>query len=120
MIDIGTFKKIVKNNAALSYKIINILCGSIMQANSRFFSITNKQSFGRLADLILCLSVRIYKSDSFELLLSRKELAELSGLSTESVIRILKKFKEDRLIIIDGKRISIVNRDNLQEISNYG
>ena len=120
LIDVKTFKQIIQQNANFSYKIINILCGDIIQTNGRFFSLTNKQSYGRLADLLICLAIRIYKSDSFELLLSRKELAELSGLSTESVIRIIKKFKDDNLITVDGKRITIINEEKLQNISNYG
>ncbi len=120
LIDVNIFKQIIQQNAKFSIKIINILCGNIIQTNGRFFSITNKQSFGRLADLIICLSLRIYKSDTFELLLSRKELAELSGLSTESVIRIIKKFKDDKLISVEGKKITIINKDKLQDISNYG
>lgn len=120
LIDIEVFRQILQKNTAFSYKIINVLCGEIIQTNGRFFSLTNKQSFGRLADLILCLSVRIYKSDSFELLLSRKELAELSGLSTESVIRIIKKFKDDGLIKITGKLINILDQEKLQDISDYG
>lgn len=120
LIEIDAFKKIIQNNAQFSYKIINILCSNIIQTNGRFFSLTNKQSYGRLADLMLCLAARIYKSESFDLLLSRKELAELSGLSTESVIRILKKFKDDKLIEIDGKSINIIDPNKLQEISDYG
>ncbi len=42
-----------------------------------------------MADILLCLSDRIFKNSEFDLPLSRKELAELSGMSSETVIRML-------------------------------
>ena len=73
-----------------------------------------------MADILLCLACRIYKNTEFELLLSRKELADLTGMSTESVIRIIKKFKEDKLIAVEGKKYRIINQDKLQQISDHG
>ena len=46
----------------------------------------HKQSFGRLADILLCLSDRVFRNEEFDLPLSRKDLSELSGLSVETVI----------------------------------
>ncbi len=57
---------------------------------------------------------------NFELNITRKELAELSGMSTESVIRMLKRFKDDGIIAMDEKNISIIDYDKLYQISQYG
>jgi len=81
---------------------------------------SRKQSYGRLADILFCLSARIYKTDSFDLLLSRKEIAELSGLSREKVIRVFKEFKESNLIEINGKTLKILDAEGLQKISDHG
>ena len=53
-------------------------------------------------------------------MISRKELAELTGMSTESVIRMLKKFKDDGIIKLEGKSVNIANYDLLRKISEYG
>ncbi|NJO87844.1 MAG: winged helix-turn-helix domain-containing protein [Chloroflexia bacterium] len=37
------------------------------------------------------IDINIFRQKSFELLLSRKDFAELSGMTTETVIRMLKK-----------------------------
>jgi CRP/FNR family transcriptional regulator len=66
------------------------------------------------------LSDRIFKSPEFELNLSRKDLAELSGLSPETAVRMLKKFKEEGLIKIDGKLFSILDYPRLKKISETG
>lgn len=120
LVNIDTFKWLVKQNAEFAYELIKILSAGMAQINGRFFCLTNKQSYGKLADIILCLTDRIYKARSFELLLSRKELAELSGLSTENVIRILKHFKDEGLITLENKVLTVTNYDKLQEISARG
>jgi len=41
-------------------------------------------------------------------------------MTQESVIRILKKFKEENLISTSGKTIEIIDYDKLQQISIKG
>lgn len=120
LIDINIFRKILNQNVKFANSIINILCENSIQTFGRFFCLTHKQLYGRMADIILCLSERIFKKRDFELNLSRKELGELTGMSTESVIRMLKKFKDDGLIKMTGKKLYIVNYDLLRKISEYG
>ena len=91
-IDLNVFKTLLRSNALFAKEVIEIFSANSIQIYSRFFCLTHKQSFGRLADIILCLSDRVFKSEEFDLPLSRRDLAELSGLSAETVIRMLKKF----------------------------
>lgn len=120
LIDINLFKQFIEENGKFASEIINILSENTNQINSRFFGMTHRQSFGKLADLLLCLAGRIFKTSVFELNLTRKELAELAGMSTESVIRILKKFQEDNLITISGKTFTISDPEGLQRICDHG
>lgn len=120
LIDINVFIKIVKQNPEFSFELLNLLASNNIQIYGRFFCLTNKQSYGKLADIILCLSNRVYKSKKFEILLSRKDLAELSDMSTENVIRLLKKFKDDGLIEIEGKSFTIKDYESLIKISELG
>lgn len=120
IIDIHIFRQLLMKNPDFSYRIINILNESSMQIYGRFFSMTQKQLHGRLADQLLCLSTWIFKSKSFELPLSRADLGELSGMSTESVIRMMKEFKDDGLIGMHCKNIELLDVDRLQRISELG
>ena len=86
----------------------------------RFFSLTQKQLHGRMADILLCLANRIYGSYEFSLAFSRKDLADLTAMSNESAIRILKDFKDDGIIETDGKGIKIVKLDMLKKVSRFG
>jgi len=119
-IDINCFRTLLKQNSAFAKEIIDILGANSAQINGRFFCLTHKQSYGRLADILLCLSERIFLKSEFDLPLSRKDIAELSGLSPETVIRLLKKFTDDGLIHIDGKKFRLIDNPRLKRISEKG
>ncbi len=120
MIDIQIFRQLLQQNPEFSYRIINLLNEKTSQIYGRFFSLTQKQLHGRLADILLCLSNRIFKSKSFELPLSRADLGDLTGMSTESVIRMMKEFKEDGLIDMHCKSIELLDVSRLERISEFG
>ncbi len=86
----------------------------------RFISLTQKQLHCRIADVILHLANDVHGGASFQLLLTRKDLGEFSGMSTESAIRILREFHNDRIINIEGKSIEILSTDVLKKLSNLG
>lgn len=120
MIDIQIFRQLLKQNSEFAYRIINLLNEKTSQIYGRFFSLTQKQLHGRLADILLCLSNRIFKSKSFELPLSRADLGDLTGMSTESVIRMMKEFKNDGLIDMHCKSIELLDVVRLERISEFG
>jgi CRP/FNR family transcriptional regulator len=119
-IEINIFRQLLKKNINFAKEVIDIMSANSVQVNGRFFCLTHKQSYGRLADIILCLSDRIFKTSEFELPLSRKDLADLSGMSPETVIRMLKNFKEEGLIEMNGKNFRVIDYDRLKRISETG
>ncbi|MBN2805944.1 MAG: Crp/Fnr family transcriptional regulator [Prolixibacteraceae bacterium] len=120
LIDIQVMRQIIGQNARFAKRIIDLMCEHTLINYGRFFCLTHKQTFGRMADVLLCLSNRIYKKNSFNLELSRKELAELAGMTVETTTRILTKFRNDQLITINGKNIEINDYEKLIEISQKG
>jgi len=119
-IDVNTFRELVRQNPDFAKEIIDVLSSNSVQIYGRFFCLTYKQSFGRLADILICLSDRIFKKSEFELPLTRKELAELTGMSSETVIRALKKFQADGIIRTYGKCIEVTDYERLKQISERG
>lgn len=120
MINIDLVKQLIRSNAGFASRIINVLNENTAQNYGRFFSLLQKQLHGRMADILLCLSQRIFKSDAFYLPLSRNDLGELTGMSTESVIRIFKDFKDNALISVQGKTIELLDTPKLEMISEKG
>lgn len=120
MIDIQVFRQLLNQNPVFAYRIINVLNESTAQIYGRFFSLTQKQLHGRLADILLCMATRIFKSKSFDLPLSRADLGDLTGMSTESVIRLMKEFKDDGLIDMQCKKLELLDIPRLERISEFG
>lgn len=120
LIEINSLKQVMAINPAFSNMIVTLIAEQLIIVSGRFFCLTKKQTFGRFADILLCLANRIYKSHRFPLQLSRKDLAELSGMTIESVARIITKFKNDGLIYIDSDYVEILDFNKLEMISNKG
>jgi len=120
MIDIEIFKQLPRQNASFPYHIINLLNKKPAQIYGQFFSLTQKQLHGRLADILLCLANRIFKNKSFDLPLSRADMGDLTGMSTESVIRMMKEFKDDGLIDMCCKKVELLDVKRLERISEFG
>lgn len=79
-----------------------------------------KQMHGRLADALLYLDTKHYDNVSIFSYLSRKEIANFAGLSTESTAKLLKGFEKDGLIRLNDKDIEILHSKELVEISKRG
>lgn len=119
-IDTSAIRQLLKQNNNFNAELYRILTNNTLFTYDRFFSLTQKQLHGRFADVLLCLSSKIFKSKKFDLPLSRKDLAALTGMAPESVIRIIKDFKTDKIIATKGKTFEIINEPLLKKISNVG
>ncbi|MBO7144914.1 MAG: Crp/Fnr family transcriptional regulator [Salinivirgaceae bacterium] len=100
---------------------------SIIQLNKeysntidRIISLTQKQLNGRMADALLHFSRNIYGSDEFNMQITRRDMADFCGMSTESAIRILKEFHNDKIINIEGKNVKILSKQLLESLSEFG
>ncbi len=119
-IDKAVFRQLLGQNKDFAMEIIDILSSNSLQIYGRFFCLTQKQAYGRLADIILCLAERVFKANEFDLPLSRKDLAELCGMSQETVIRMLNKFISEGLIQMKGKQFRVIDHESLNKISRTG
>ncbi|RPI46323.1 MAG: Crp/Fnr family transcriptional regulator [Bacteroidetes bacterium] len=119
-VDIQAFRQLIRQNNDFAREVIDILSSNSVQIYGRFFCLTYKQAFGRLADILLCLADRIFRNNEFDLPLTRKELAELAGMSPETVIRMLREFHEEGLIRMDGKSIEVMDYERMKKISETG
>ena len=120
LIDASFFKSLLRKNGKFAYNIVNIQNENAAQVYGRFYCLTRKQSGGLVADLMLCLANRVFKSLDFNLPVSRNDLADLTGLSVESVLKIMKDFKASGIIETQGKNVKILEPNKLENISKFG
>ncbi|MDE5416438.1 Crp/Fnr family transcriptional regulator [Labilibaculum sp. DW002] len=120
LFEMNVISEIIEQNSGFASKLIAKLNENTIRSYSRLFCLTQKQSSGRLADILLCLSDRLYKSNKFEMALSRKDLAEITVMSVESLSRVIKEFKDDGIIKLDGRKLEITDRERLERICENG
>jgi CRP/FNR family transcriptional regulator, polysaccharide utilization system transcription regulator len=75
---------------------------------------------GRIADVLIYLKDKVYLTNPFHTTLSRQDLADMSGMSKESAIRILREFKDEGIIQVSGNDFEILNFEHLVKISQTG
>jgi len=119
-IDIGVFNSIIENNGRYTQHLLKTLATDNLFMFDRLISQYQKQLPGKIADVILYFAEKIYQSESYELALTRTELAELAGTTKESFIRTLTEFKNDKIIDLDGKFLKINSMSILKTLSKIG
>jgi CRP/FNR family transcriptional regulator len=112
--------KVVKQNGMFGFNIIKRYCEQNTNLINTVRNLMYKQMNGRMADTLLYINgVKNENKEIFQLL-SRKDLADFAGISTESTVKLLKVFEKDGLIELNEKDIKILKHDALLEISRKG
>jgi CRP-like cAMP-binding protein len=119
-IDVDAFRYLLKVNHDFSYEILLEVCRNELEVFHRCANRTQKQMRGKIADVLLEMSDRIYNSDVFTLPVNQEEIGNLVDSSRESISRVLTEFERDDIIRISGKKIEILNKKSLLMISANG
>jgi CRP-like cAMP-binding protein len=120
LIEKEAIAKVIKQNGMFGFNIIKRYCEQNTNLLNTVRSLMYKQMNGRMADTLLYLnSIRAEKPEIFQLL-SRRDLADFSGISTESTVKLLKQFEKEGLIELHEKDIKILRQESLLEISRHG
>ncbi len=120
LVDVNAFKQIMRSNPDFSDEFIRRISIMTIFNFEQFISLTQKQMNGRIADALFYLSDQIYGKNPFKMTISRQDLADLSGMSKESAIRILKEFKDEGILSVNGNTLHILNPQQLKKISATG
>lgn len=120
IIPVGIIKSNILKNGSFAMKMIESMSKTADKIIDTRFKLNKKHLRGRIAYILLFFAYEIYKNDRFNLPVSRKEIAELINMTTENVIRILSEFRQDKIIEIDGKTITIINKEILIKICELG
>lgn len=120
MIEKESINKLIRENGVFASEIIKWHCNIATHHYKKIKSLTYKQLHGRLADTLIYLSREDFKIKNVFQYMTRKDLAELSAMSTEGAVRILSEFDRDGIIKLKGKDIKILDLDKLLKISRAG
>lgn len=122
-IPLDLVSKLIRQNPDLAMFFIHELSRNLGGSDTKIVNLTQKHIRGRLAEaLMVMLDNYGYEDDNstLKIYMSREDLANLSNMTTSNAIRTLSAFVTEKLLIVDGRRIKIVNEPQLRKISKFG
>ena len=112
----GTFFNLIAKNANLSMEIMKLLAHDLKIAEHKITDIAQKPVRERMAEALLFLKETYgYENDNatINVSLSREEIANMVGTVRETATRLLSEFKDDNIVELAGKKIKILNHQEL-------
>jgi len=120
LVEKQTISEIIKQNGMFGFNIVKRYCEQNTNLTNTVRNLMYKQMNGRMADTLLYIDgLKKEKAEIFQLL-SRKDIADFTGISTESAVKLLKTFEKDGLIRLHEKDIEVIKHKELVEISKKG
>lgn len=114
------FIDVLCKNGKYTCHLLDQISGYSSLLVDKMIGITCKQVPGRLAEILLFFSNNIYYSSAFNLPLSRQEIADFISATKETVSRTLTEFKNDRLINLNGNKITLQSLELLERLCKVG
>ena len=120
MIPKEDFFSLIYKNAEVSRKFIEILSNNLLENEKQLVKLAYNSVRKRVAEALVKLSDKYKKEGEkkFSMNVSREDLSNIVGTATETVIRTLSDFKEEKFIEVSGGTITILEYDKLAKMKN--
>ena len=115
------FFEILESNNTLCINALQLLARELKQSEQQLVDITQKSVKERIAEVLLQLKNKFgVKEDgvTLDVRLTRREIGDMAGVTTETTIRTLSEFKHEKVIELSGKDIKLIKLKQLQNIAN--
>lgn len=110
------FQLLIQNNRDVSMRFIKMLAGDVREKEEQLLQLAYSPVRERVANTLLKLAeLNEEQNESIEIL--REDLANMVGTAKESLIRMLSEMKKDGLIEISGRKITLINKSKLKQIT---
>lgn len=114
------FDELMTSSHEVTNKFILLLANSVTARESKLLGIAYSSLRKKVANALLQLQkkYRQNKDEKFMIDINRESLATIAGTATESLIRTLTDFKNERLIDMKGNAITLLNSRKLEQMPN--
>ena len=104
---------------ALARPLLSVTTSELVAAQDQMLLLGRKSALEKLASFLLALGRRAGSGRTIALPMSRCDIADHLGLTTETVSRGFTKLKTSRLIrILDGGRVELLDAEALAELAD--
>lgn len=114
-----SLEALLEKSHSFAKAFIKMACRELKEANKYITYIAQKSVRERIAVALLMLkdSFGLDGRQVLKVVLTREELANFVGTATESVIRVISEFKDDGIIIREGRKIRFGDEQKLKRIA---
>ncbi len=119
-INFDIIRQVMSVNPGFATGFIEDLSDKALKLHEKVLNLTQKKMHGRLAEALLYFADNIFRSDEFEMLLSRQELGEMTNMAKESVVRIIGELENENIIHATPRTVRILDKEKLTVISEKG
>jgi CRP/FNR family transcriptional regulator len=118
-----SFESLVRQNPEFALRLIQVTGERLKQAQARIEDLVFRQVPSRVARLLVNMAENHGKVTpngiKLEFSLTHQEIADMVGSSRVTVTQVLNKFRTDRLINIESKRVTIYKMEALEELVGH-
>jgi DNA-binding response OmpR family regulator len=120
MIPKEDFEQLLSSHPGVTYKFIKLLAHEMIEMEEHLLHLAYDSLRKKVADALLVLMRKYIPSPAgtYTFNISRENLATLAGTATESLIRTLGDFKDEKIIDIKDGYIIILNEKKLSNMVN--
>jgi CRP/FNR family cyclic AMP-dependent transcriptional regulator len=113
------FEQLIYSNKEIAQKFIKLLVKNVSEKENQLLGIAYNSLRKKVAEALVTLKNKFKgNNENFSIDISRENLASVAGTATESLIRTLTDFRNEKIIdIIDGN-IKIINEKKLENLLN--
>lgn len=118
------FQEILNTQPNFTKALMKSLSTELGVSQEHLLNMAQKSVRERLAETLLLLLDNFHREgvseDTIAVQMPREDIANVAGTSTETVIRLLSEFKDQGLVELTGKKITILQRDKLARLARSG
>jgi len=117
----NAFLDILEKSKQLSLNTIRLLSNDLKESERKLINLSQKPVRERVAEALLLLERHFgFKEDgkTIDVTLTRREIGEFAGITTETTIRILSELSKEKILKLEDKKISILDLPSLFKIGN--
>ncbi len=114
------FLHLLEVDVKLSYAMLQKIAYELGESSNTVTFLAQKTVRERLAEILILLEQKLGTDPEgfIKISLTREEIANLIGTATESAIRLISEFKQDDLILVEGRNIKIINHERLIKLGH--
>jgi len=115
------FEELIYHHPEVAKKFIKLLSHNLVEKEQQLLNIAYNSLRKKVADALLLMKEKLSQTEPggfTSIQLSRENMAAVAGTATESFIRTLTEFKNEKLIDIKDGHVIILNEAKLQNMRN--